>query len=384
MFNALDLLLAMGLAWMVSGICLITLNRDHIVSAHSAIFLLCIFGLTILDNLFRPEILPDPILSGILILTRSSYFLIGPTLYLYTNNLLNQREKRQVEWLHYIPFAIMVIYKVLNPSALYPEDVTSGIPVGTVLDHILDLMAIVSRVLYSIFVIDMIRRHKSTVTDFYSSKTYRNTLSWLYYLVIFYLGLFLFNFIILLFPPSAHSFHQTTALIIRIFPALLFIFLYSLFAHNQSEIESYGDYLNRGKTKSEETREKYKSSNLSPRETHRIYEQLNFHINQNSLHTDPDLTLRTLSEKMGITTHHLSESINKESGNNFYGYINGLRIKEFLKAVKEDKFPSFTITGIALECGFKSITAFYTNFKKEMGMTPKEFIKGLEKNETSR
>ena len=378
MFSYLDLLLAMGLAWMISGICLIILNRGHIASANAAIFLISILGLTILDNLLRPNILPDTLLNCILIISRSSYFLIGPALYFYTTTLLNQEKTRQDRWLHYIPFVLMAIYKILNPSNLYPEYMTSDSQVVSVLNLLLDLLSIFSRVIYSFFVIRLIRVHKATVTDFYSNKNYRNTLSWLYYLVIVYLILFLFNFMILLFPPSVHNIHLTTALIIRISPALLFIFLYSLFAHNQSGIESTGDNSNYSKVKSNVNKEKYKSSNLSPRETLRIYEQLNSHINQNHLYIDPDLTLRTLSVQMGVTTHHLSESINRETGDNFYNFINGFRIKEFIKAVKEDRHSSYTITGIALECGFKSITAFYSNFRKVMGMTPKEFIKRLD------
>ena len=33
----------------------------------------------------------------------------------------------------------------------------------------------------------------------------------------------------------------------------------------------------------------------------------------------------------------------------------------------------FTLEGIGYECGFNSKTSFYTNFKKETGLTPKEF-----------
>ncbi|MBI9103324.1 MAG: helix-turn-helix domain-containing protein [Spirochaetales bacterium] len=269
----------------------------------------------------------------------------------------------------------MLIYKALNPSKLYPDYITTDFPVESALDTILDLLSLLSRILYCITVLRLIRKHKAAASNFYSNKNYRNTLSWLSYTVAVYLALFLFNFTILLLPPSVHPLRMTTAVLIRIVPALLFIFLYTLFSHNQPALESGDEDLIIRKSESKDKEKKYKSSNLSPRETRQIYEKLNAYIVQNSLHTDPDLTLKTLADQMGETTHRLSETINSESEDNFYSYINAFRLNEFITAVQEDRYPNFTIQGIALECGFKSITAFYSNFKKEMGTTPKDFIK---------
>lgn len=41
--------------------------------------------------------------------------------------------------------------------------------------------------------------------------------------------------------------------------------------------------------------------------------------------------------------------------------------------LKDPKFDNYSLLSIGLECGFNSKTSFYTNFKKETGLTPKAY-----------
>ncbi|WML33139.1 helix-turn-helix transcriptional regulator [Clostridium sp. OS1-26] len=53
-------------------------------------------------------------------------------------------------------------------------------------------------------------------------------------------------------------------------------------------------------------------------------------------------------------------------------YLNQLRIKKSLDLLSNT---SINITDIALCSGFESLSTFYDFFKKQIGMTPKEYRK---------
>lgn len=91
----------------------------------------------------------------------------------------------------------------------------------------------------------------------------------------------------------------------------------------------------------------------------------------------PRLSLYELSEISQISETQISSTINIIKNQNFYDYINSLRVEEFIKRVKtKDKF-DFTLTAIAFECGFNSKSTFFDFFKKHTGKTPAQFIKEL-------
>ena len=363
MFTYLDLLLAMGFAWMISGIILLVLNRGKIsVPAWPGSSLMLVLGLTLIDNFVKPGMLPEAGTKCLYVVSRNSYFLIGPLLLYYTRALLPRGSFRKPELLHLVPFILSAVYSIINPQTLIPST-QAPLPPEASTVILRDIFSILHRIGYCYSVFLIIRRHAKTVADFYSYRTIRNTLSWLYYLVIVYLVLFVTNFIFILLPPEQHGIHGMSAAAVRIAPSMLFIFLFSIFAQNQKIPEN---------RKSEEKQVKYSQT---ADESRQLYNRLNSLITAEKPFLDPDLTLNGLAAMAGETRHRLSEAINRESGENFYTYINGFRLKEFLSSVKQQKYPQYTILAIAFECGFKSQSAFYELFKKTTGMTPKEYMK---------
>lgn len=185
----------------------------------------------------------------------------------------------------------------------------------------------------------------------------RNTLFWLFYLIIFYVILFLMDILPLHNPKIEH----TISMIVRITPSILFIFLFTLFAQNQE-------------VPKDKKPEKYKKSGTSEGSNTDLFRRIENYLKTNKIYLDPDFNLDLLVEHIGETRHKISEAINQEYNDNFYAYINGLRLKEFLHVIETDKFPNYTILAIAYECGFKSTSAFYSYFKKVTGKTPKQYI----------
>lgn len=88
---------------------------------------------------------------------------------------------------------------------------------------------------------------------------------------------------------------------------------------------------------------------------------------------NPDLTLDMLAESLSIPAKDLSMIINRHFNLNFYEFINGYRIEEVQKRLRDPANKDKTITDIYLEVGFNSKSVFNTFFKKLVGKTPSEY-----------
>ncbi|WP_246581428.1 helix-turn-helix domain-containing protein [Echinicola shivajiensis] len=92
-------------------------------------------------------------------------------------------------------------------------------------------------------------------------------------------------------------------------------------------------------------------------------------------HLQPDLSLRSLSAQIGIQANQLSWLLNNGFGKNFNEFINHYRVEEFKQLAIRPENTHLTIMAIAYDCGFNSKTVFNTYFKKETGITPKQYLK---------
>ncbi len=99
------------------------------------------------------------------------------------------------------------------------------------------------------------------------------------------------------------------------------------------------------------------------------------HINKEEPYLDPNLSLRSLADQINIHPNQLSWLLNKSLGKNFNEFINDYRIETFKKIAKDPKNAHLTLMGLAYDSGFNSKTVFNTYFKKETGVTPRQFLK---------
>jgi YesN/AraC family two-component response regulator len=89
----------------------------------------------------------------------------------------------------------------------------------------------------------------------------------------------------------------------------------------------------------------------------------------------PNLSLRSLAEQLEIHPNKLSWLLNERIGKNFNEFINHYRIEYFKQLALNPENSHISLLGLAYESGFNSKTVFNTCFKKETGVTPKEFLK---------
>nr|WP_319512659.1 tetratricopeptide repeat protein [uncultured Draconibacterium sp.] len=89
----------------------------------------------------------------------------------------------------------------------------------------------------------------------------------------------------------------------------------------------------------------------------------------------PNLSLRSLADLVEIHPNKLSWVLNDRVGKNFNEFINHYRIEYFKQLALDPKNNHISLLGLAYESGFNSKTVFNTYFKKEVGTTPKDFLK---------
>jgi len=95
------------------------------------------------------------------------------------------------------------------------------------------------------------------------------------------------------------------------------------------------------------------------------------HMKSQQAFLDNDLSLRELSEAIGVSTHHLSEALNQQQGQNFYNFVNNFRIEFVCERLKEDG--DIKLLDLGLKSGFSSKSTFNSVFKKHTGLTPSQY-----------
>ncbi|MCK0070746.1 helix-turn-helix transcriptional regulator [Kordiimonas laminariae] len=128
-----------------------------------------------------------------------------------------------------------------------------------------------------------------------------------------------------------------------------------------------------GEEKQEQTEEaKPLKKQVSDDRRERIARKIRHAVDEDHLYRDADLTLRKLSDAIGVSTHHISETLRDEIGLNFYDYINGCRITEACEILTSTDQATIDI---AYAVGFNSRSTFSAAFKKHTETSPAQYRK---------
>lgn len=90
----------------------------------------------------------------------------------------------------------------------------------------------------------------------------------------------------------------------------------------------------------------------------------------------PDFSSKQLAALVESNTTYVSKVINEAYGISFTTLLGNSRVKLACRRITDDPASlNLTIEAIAQSVGFKSRTAFLNSFKREVGLTPSQFIK---------
>ncbi|WP_339697520.1 helix-turn-helix transcriptional regulator [uncultured Marixanthomonas sp.] len=119
-----------------------------------------------------------------------------------------------------------------------------------------------------------------------------------------------------------------------------------------------------------------------PKETENAILQRLEDFETTTKYTSQNMSLPVLAKQLDTNTKYISEIIHTHKNKNFNTYINELRINHIIQLMKEDKkYLNYKVSYLAEESGFSSHSAFTVVFKSITGITPKQFVSFLKKDD---
>lgn len=97
-------------------------------------------------------------------------------------------------------------------------------------------------------------------------------------------------------------------------------------------------------------------------------------VNYVALNYQNKISLSELAQKLFLSEAYLSKYIKKQFGMNFLDYVNNVRLNHALSYLL---YTDYSVTRIALESGFSSISTFNKVFKDKYGMSPTTYKSNL-------
>jgi AraC-like DNA-binding protein len=292
-------------------------------------------------------------------------FLIGPFLYLYILSLTRPDFRfAKTQTLHFAPYAVALVLFfvfVYIRNADYKISLIRRMQAGEDLRGLLVYMVArtVHILVYLALCLNLLRKHAKTLPDHFSALE-RVNLNWLRLLVLAYAtGLVAIVILAQLDVPDT-TLHLYGTLVILVIGAKGF---------TQTEIFGREPV----PEAAPKAGPKYERSSLTQEQAEEAEKLLLAVMENDKLYLEEELSLRSLSEKTGLAPSYVSQVINERLKKNFYDFVNGYRVEEAQRILRDPRRRDQKILGIAFDTGFASKVAFNRVFKKYAGMTPSEY-----------
>jgi AraC-like DNA-binding protein len=115
---------------------------------------------------------------------------------------------------------------------------------------------------------------------------------------------------------------------------------------------------------------RYSRSALTPERADAMLTLLDDEMRTARLYRDTELTLHGLAAKLGFGQHDLSQALNQRRGQTLIEYLADWRVADARDLLADHAHDCYTVEALAQRAGFASRSAFYTAFRKTVGVTP--------------
>ncbi len=299
----------------------------------------------------------------------SSFFLLGPIIYLYfkltfhTNKIIDKSAL-----FHLTPIFIYTLYFTLVKPFLFPTINTEQIYPMNFSEHVVySSAAYFHLAAYVLLSFMKLKEYKAGLYN-QTSNIDNKTIAWMNSLIIIYALHWLFEVFCVINNTTGIAPARLSVISIIISTAFLLVFatITVIQRMNGFALITF-----------EENKTKYANSNLTSKEKEVIKTQILKCLEVEKIHLEPEVTLSTFSEKLAVPVKSISQVINESFKCNFFDFINSFRIEETKTKMLSDKNGSRhkTISEIMYDSGFNSKSAFNRAFKKHTGVTPTVFKK---------
>jgi AraC-like DNA-binding protein len=316
--------------------------------------------------------------------TKINYYLVNmgmlmaPLIYFYVKSVLqpNFRLNRKHFW-HFLPWMLFFVVKmvILGFDASQPgfADNQNGYLVinfqWRYLDPLVTVFSSAQMLLYLAFSFQLYHRYKNNIQQFFSNLT-KKELSWIFTVLLVYSFLFVYGLVQVFINDLIVEMSWTQKLWIEFLSAVTLIYLgvkgYFTDFSFLKNFESDGIPVDLNTSNTVEV----------PQLGHkkRMLQKL---FLEDRVFLDPELNLAQLSERLQMNRAEVSEIINLGFGKNFNDFVNQFRIEQFKKRLQQGDNKHLSLVGLAFDCGFNSKATFNRVFKKEVQLTPTQYLQSL-------
>jgi len=293
-------------------------------------------------------------------------FLYGPILYFYTVRILSGQTviKRQ-SILHLIPFAVMTALTAVSFHTLPHRkkvDILQGVLEATQspMVYLVGAAIFMHFIAYILISKRKIQNKEKQLSQYYSNYN----IQWIHSLLNSLL-------IILCISVAANAtqYLQSGLYYSIALPLLLIVMTVIIVNIFWKSLQQPFLWL------AEEPIVKYQGSSMIAPEKDSIQSKIVDVLTHDRLYRNPELTISDLSKHIGHHPREVSQVINEVFEMTFFNLINSYRITEAKQLLLEANNSKVTVQEVMYDVGFNSKSSFYTQFKKQTGMTPTEFSK---------
>jgi AraC-like DNA-binding protein len=359
----------MGTTHIIFGIILISAKKKEKADFILMSWLLILLG-PFIEELTIPFLPPHSLF--IRFINPAFSLLNGPFLYLYMEELTRNKKVTLRTGFHFFPFALIYFLLILFPAPLHPGGPMAPLNDNFSLFRYFGKISLLNFGIYAFFSLKSLRKHRQKTKETYAYQSGEITLLWLTLLPLIFIGLLtiiiLFEKLILETGIRAESLHLSVFLLLALYLIFFGLKQREIFPGKQKSKITSSSSREMGVKK---TKEKEESSNL-------LLNKLKDIMEEKKLYLNPTLSVYNLAQETKISRHQISSLLNETLSINFFQFVNGYRLEEVSRRLKEDRENKFNILEHAFDAGFNSKSSFNSLFKSKFGQTPSQYRKSLQ------
>ncbi len=296
-------------------------------------------------------------------------YAIGPSFYLYISALLKPRKPLNGGYIwHYLPslisFFLMFLFSITRKNGLseFTRDIYSaGHPY---------IIIIPSSVFIHLFVYVSLTIRKTKVFNYEEEKP-ANVSPCTYTFVRLFIVVTAIQLGTIFFPVLI-CYYVDTALFIPIMTVPKLWIVYRTFLRKSKMLKGH---LLDANIYAIESKCNVSQNKCNAKE---LFHQMEV-VKNDKLYCKTGLNLNEVAKIIGTKPYLISSFLNKEMNTNFYCYINSLRVEEAKQLLRSEKSKAYTLEYLGYLAGFKSKSVFFTQFKRNTGVTPLQWLEMGEK-----
>ncbi|EAY30780.1 helix-turn-helix domain-containing protein [Microscilla marina] len=370
MFETILLIFGAVQGFMVA-VMLFTLKQNRSGNSYLALFILVLASQLIMALAGVPNARPPYLLGKV---SFESFFLLGPLMYGYVNNITQKRFILSPRLLmHFAPFFFLLLLRVLLYSSLQNSWLATVFVVGERQACLWGLLQLLSVWVYMYLSYRVVQQHQARVTESYTG-TYMTRLTWLLKVILataFVQLLLIIDTKLVLLHYKTWAFLLHPIFIFFILSVLTYWIAYKAYAQPNMFRLMLGEESSPVRVKKEPN--KVLRDELSAQESEALKDQLLAMMDNEQPYVDSKLTLTKLAEQLSLTPKVLVAMIEQQFSESFQDFIDRYRVayaKELLANPSKNHVP---ITNIGFSAGFNSLKNFQKTFQKATETSPTEY-----------